>query len=121
MWILRALQDPEVPAIWSDDVALIQWNRDRKSPSEEDIIQNFTSENSDSEIITYRRGGGFKSLEIFFTSMFDKLVLVGGKMMTATIYDLQRDKNQGKRQGTMKSIKHLGFTRLLQIVKGDSN
>ena len=91
------LQDPEVPTVYSDDVALIQWNREKKCPAEEDIIQNFTSENNGSEIITYRRGGGFKSLEIFFTSMFDKLVLVGGKMMTATIFDLQRDKNQGQR------------------------
>ena len=81
-------QDPKTKHLL-DEVTLVQWSRDKRNSEEVDYLERYITESKDSEIVAYRRAG-FKSIEIYFDSMFEKLVLLSGNYI-ATIYDLVKN------------------------------
>ena len=74
--------------------------------------ETYLSTSEDSDIIAYRMSG-FKCIDIYFSSTYNKLVLLSANKLV-TMYDLDQNTKE------MNKRKHVGLMSQIYICKGET-
>lgn len=89
LWVLRVSKNPYTKD-YQDEVVLVKWDRQKRVADEDtDILERYLCDANESEIITFRRGG-FKLVETYFSSTYNKLVLLSGNQIACVFSLVQR-------------------------------